>query len=1682
MISFTNGYLAETFKIGTFGVITQITYGISFDWARDSGCSVSADFYLLDEDPRTLNASQIASKAIQTKSSTCLQKRTYVNDSLGVTFNGLNLSTRKDIYVVRKLSGSGNIKNSSIGVAQVSYYELTPSMSVSPSNVIAGQEVTVSFTNKDPARDYTIRFMCGDATVYETTATDDSISVTTSKSWIDTARENGATITRSTLPNGSVIFSKENTTFTMYLYGDNSVTFIALDPTGGDHIMSDYKERVWTSSCTGYEYLLSRNDLLSRLYATFSSVQDVSFSEFSSRIRLPRFTQDTVDISMSEIPITVRGPAYDPPLLGNFMLLSYGIDVRSSRDLMTGESFVANIIGETDGCSFTAVFRYNDIELYREELSGYTISKVCPKEWFITAGISGNNPLPVDVDFIDQDGKKCTVFFTLHAPRLEVVCTPGVLTSGATSAISINNRDNEKIHVKLTTNGVTLAQRDLYTDSFDQLCPKEWFDISNVITNNSIQIQVIATDRIGREASATINMFAGDDMLPSITLLSTALVQHERASAFPDIYIAGYSKCTVSANVKKQTKAAIKSVVCMYGSTLEQMAPADKDDNYSITTRAALQGDTVFSVTATDERGLTSVKTIAVNNVYPYTPPSSTIDTLYRCDENGDEEAGGEYLTFRANARYDDKLPGNSITKFIMEIENGPSFPLESGVTHLYPHGRGTKKILLRVTIQDKLSDEITIERMMIGGISVLEAYNQLVDKYKPFNDDLEYIPVEIIGYPALMEAYYNTIDMRVFLESGLMPNIEVSSTDAAREADKLTAANLSPVAVANLSSCSDASAESAVLSMAKCLVRNSYQIKVGDSSYNSSTHKWTGTFIVTNYGDEEDTAESRSVTITITGDMETYIRQKLEKAMAKESDDITDLTKLFSLDNSAFAEEMKKYSMNSLSSFREICQACMDIMIQNGVSSTGGNLSYNSSLYSNLYTPYSQKASIIEAEMERRQIELDVVVGKYDARGNLIQPGAQTILDGERIEINDKLDFTGFLGDRLWKEFSSYRREDSLSNQNYISDGLTNSELFVNAEAFLDAAKHEIYKSAESQHSIEGDMHNILTMQEFQPLVYDFCVGNWIRVGVDGNTHKLRLYSYEIDFDTMDFDVKFTDLQKGRDTASDVNDLLSRVKSLSTSYQATSRNQAVDKNTSTIIQKMSASEDASVSSGGVSMNNGVINGRVESDDETGYEPTQYKITQRGIQMTEDNWQTSKQVLGTYTYHDPVTNTERDGYGVAADYLDGSMRIGDDGGIFNDDASLTIDKDGISITVDSEENMKGLRIKCGTGTAAKILLDVDENGELVVGDLKAASGTIATDGNISVSGNVSAGGTLTSSGKVTLRDGADITGDAAITGNVAIGGNAAVTGNETIGGTLTSTGLATLNGGMKITGDSEVAGGLTVKGSSKKYVTINTEGEVSSTGNASVGGTLHVKGAAALKGGLTVTGTSAVSSNETVGGTLTVTGATTLSKTLDVTKATTLGNTLTVNGKATLKAGLDVTGAAAVTGNETIGGTLGVTGNVTMSKKLDVTGNTTVGGTLSATGAFTTGGALSANGTANSAVGANIYNLLRNIVNTSSNGKRAMYPYCMASPYCGDIGNSTLDVNGERTISFESVFLQTISTSGYQVFLQAYGDGMCYVSSRTGTGFTVKGTPNLSFGWEVKAKSKSYGSRRLEAV
>lgn len=571
----------------------------------------------------------------------------------------------------------------------------------------------------------------------------------------------------------------------------------------------------------------------------------------------------------------------------------------------------------------------------------------------------------------------------------------------------------------------------------------------------------------------------------------------------------------------------------------------------------------------------------------------------------------------------------------------------------------------------------------------ILNDYNGIVEKYSLYNKDLSAISMPIMGYSSLMNAYFNTVDLLLYLESALMPSVEVNGTTAKEQAALLTASSLSPISVADVTIASLSTVNTAILGMTKTIVRSSYKVQVGTSEIinEGNSRIWVGNFIVTNYSDEEDTAIGDIVSINIDDDYEHFIKQKIDKVLNSENTDDLSISGLFKKSYDDFCAELKKYALKPLNGFHEACQSCIDILIEQGVGNDNtwsGN--GESNLYENLYKPYYDKLLAIEAEIKIREDEINIVSGIYDVDGNLLKDGLQTYIEKIKTQTQKSLDFEKYLGTDLWNEFCSYRREDKYTNDNYISDGLNNSELFEKAFEFFEVAQDEIYKSSETQYSISTTLKNLLAIDKFKLLVESFNLGNWIRIGVDDNIYRLRLLEYGINFkDLKDISVEFSSVTKIRNGISDVQDIFSQASSMATSYSSVKRQ--ADQGTrakdtldawfenglnSALVQiQNNSNEDITLTKNGLLCRS--------YDDITGsYLPEQLKLTHNIIAYTDDNWHTVKQAIGKHNYvvydKDEESFVDKTGYGMSADFVNAGIVIGSQiigGDIYSDNYSIT---------------------------------------------------------------------------------------------------------------------------------------------------------------------------------------------------------------------------------------------------------------------------------------------------------------------------------------------------------------------------------------------------------------------------
>lgn len=638
--------------------------------------------------------------------------------------------------------------------------------------------------------------------------------------------------------------------------------------------------------------------------------------------------------------------------------------------------------------------------------------------------------------------------------------------------------------------------------------------------------------------------------------------------------------------------------------------------------------------------------------------------------------------------------------------------------------------------LEDYDSECVTYENTYIAEFpsELADSYNRIIEKYDPHRERYSNVGI-LTGYAELMSAYYNTIQLELFLRDEMMPTLEMTNVTPQTELTKLIN-NLSLVAVQKLSGASLTTATSAVISVAKTMIDSSFKVTATDASFDNQANKWCGKFTITNYSDDSQSVSSESfVQINITDDYGEYVKQRVNELAKKESTskDLVGIENLFSLDvgTSEFRHGVENYCLAELKSFHDACEACINLLIQQGVAD---KKTIGDDLYNDVYILYYDKLTILQDEIQTRESEISTV------------GAVQLEINHHREIVHSALNLENYLGTDMWLEFVAYRREDTYKNDNYISDGLSDAEIFDYAQEFIATAKNEIFKSATQQHSLSASLKNLLAMKEFEPIVDKFSVGNWIRIKIDRAVFKLRLLSYSINFDSLEnLSVEFSDVRVYADGVTECASILNKAASMSSSYGAVTRqakkgeqgNKKLGKWVSDglALTNMKIVNDADNQN--ISMDNHGMLCREYLPATDSYDDKQLKVINRGLYVSDDNWRTAKAGVGNFEYVDPRTGELTEGYGVIADRIVGNIILSEEVGVYNDDASVTMDSNGLTITtkpVESDEiSHSALLIQKEVASENDIdydpLMYIDDNGNLVIkGTVRVVTGR---DTNIS---------------------------------------------------------------------------------------------------------------------------------------------------------------------------------------------------------------------------------------------------------------------------------------------------------------------------------------------------------------
>jgi len=543
------------------------------------------------------------------------------------TFSG-----KKTIYVIVSSGApsTGYVSASGVDV------RITPpplSLSVSPDVVNAGSAVSMVFKNR-ASQTLTAVFEARGRELASMSITADSNNIECPASWFSTA---GTTDDLAVTVTVTDDYSRTVTgEFTLHL-ADLGLRVSPTSANIGSSVTLTYSNRYGNTldvsvSCNGYS-----------LYSFSASRDSSSFTISSSWLYAFGGSYASLDI---EVKDSTTGRTADGSVSVNIDALGASANKSAVKTGDPIEITLSNRYGESvlvrfkDGSALIQSYTYNTD----------TITVTPDVSWFTKTG-NANDSMNVSVEIVGEySDREAFLSFDLTRPVLSVSATSPV-TAGNSVTLAFGERNGSTLTVKLKSGNTVLASPDSFSaDGLTVATKQKWFQDLSVTTQNYIEVTVEVTDSGGRTASTTFRLEAGDDMAPTISGITFSAEQPTAAmrSAFPGIYVAGYTKLKVSATVSAKYSASAWQVnFTIAGSAPTEMSQSSgsKWEGVSINP-VTVNGDVVVS--AVDSRGLRSESKLRFSSLTAYNAPSVSAISFHRCREDRTKDDSGGYCLISA--------------------------------------------------------------------------------------------------------------------------------------------------------------------------------------------------------------------------------------------------------------------------------------------------------------------------------------------------------------------------------------------------------------------------------------------------------------------------------------------------------------------------------------------------------------------------------------------------------------------------------------------------------------------------------------------------------------------------------------------------------------------------------------------------------------------------------------------------------------------------------------------------------------------------------------------------------------------------------------------------------------------------------------------------------------------------
>lgn len=646
----------------------------------------------------------------------------------------------------------------------------------------------------------------------------------------------------------------------------------------------------------------------------------------------------------------------------------------------------------------------------------------------------------------------------------------------------------------------------------------------------------------------------------------------------------------------------------------------------------------------------------------------------------------------------------------------------------------------------DDIMTEMVGQRL-IGGTNYIWTFSN-----EMLNDMSDELREKYTAYTKLVESYqsrFNTLwnnfneytNQVSYYKDNKFPQTETTITTAS-EAWNLIKKEITYGCIANKNTVLSTLSKS-ILYYAKLLLPADYGVKfeldssgndktscttTNDGGYNVIT-SWTGNLYVYRYnytddnGNDLDYVRTGAWTLPVkkgyqstpnasnayTNDYYYYLKRQLDYALAKSQaylkvkhdSDYTDSVSNHLSDKDYYKNFFKEYNVTSLQSYYDAYNSCSVILNQlnSTIDPTTKYLLENGSVSSlsitnKLLKKYQDYANYISTIIKEYQGYIDDYNRKLE------------VVRDEITQINTTCNLRSYLGEELYLELLSFKREDTYKNDNFTSDMSDNdTDLLADIDEFILDAKEEIAKACQLQYSCTVSLGNLLLDKNFNyDKIYEkFALGNFIRLSIDDTPVKIRIIqmTFKFDDDIENLPVTFSDALVGNSVINDYQNVINNAKSMASSFQfVTKQTDKNNKNLTSVVGKLKNEGLAAVNDMlnraeniSLTIDNQGLLGRKWNEDLNAYEDKQLRIVNNVIGFTDNNWETVKTALGNIYYNGSWR------YGLIADVIVGNVIAGENLTISDKGNNIVIDGDGIILdggsitwkTPIDESNVDGLK-------------------------------------------------------------------------------------------------------------------------------------------------------------------------------------------------------------------------------------------------------------------------------------------------------------------------------------------------------------------------------------------------------